>query len=56
MSLRSNISYLGWEIDARIRHRFGQHTFFPIEEWTKEGGVDIITIIGEECWLCPTRR
>lgn len=55
ISIRSELSFHLWEAKAKLRHLFGRHTFIDIEDWTKESGIDVITIIGQECWLCPAR-
>lgn len=55
-SFRYDVRYWIWELIARLRHRVGVHTFVDIEVWAHEYGVDVITITGQECWLCPARR
>lgn len=53
---RSNLSFHSWELWARFRHLLGIHTWIDVEDWTREDEIDIVEIVAQECWLCPTRR
>ena len=39
---------------ARLKHVFGRHTFIDVELWEDEP-LQSMTIIAQECWLCPRR-
>ena len=49
-----------WEVLAQFRHLFGRHSFVDREVWTTswiDGTADtVVTIDGQDCWLCPARR
>ena len=51
-----DLGFRVWELLAKIRHVVMVHTWIDIEDWSDDGNVTEVTIIGQACWLCPARR
>jgi hypothetical protein len=56
MGPRETISYLIWEGNGRLFHRFGHHTFVDHESWSSDGPITVVYIAEQICWFCDKRR
>lgn len=47
----SDNQFRSWERKVRLKHKFGIHTYVPLEEWTDES----VRLVGDVCWKCDVR-
>lgn len=55
VSIPAELSFQLWGAMVRLKHAVGRHTFIDVELW-EDDPLKSITIVAQECWLCPKRK